>query len=592
MQKEAFLKLAPEMVTAFNSDDAEEILRLYPHIEKLKNLDESTYVLYEQINFYLAEYFYKKEDFEESKEFYLRVSSRLGTSLHNEAKIRLAWIYLREGESCFEEILEILKDVRRVKPKENFAYAQSIMAYIYSVTQRKQEAIKLYNRIKRTDDNISFALAQWSLFELTYKRKYLERIELNDDLEIYSYAQYTLALKSMGGLRALESLENIPETSNFYLERAYEIDMLKMIYSLENYEYNFNFLDIFKIVKEILNRLFITSKYENNIAHYTNLTVSKLLLSKAEEYSDFELKSPLRLNTVNLMNDPEEGVLLNQVLNLEVKVQTKDLAFISCFTLHHDSLNQFRLYAKEKQQEATGLSLVLNRDFFIRKLDVSRMLHKFDGLIRQNIDKNYNKPNSEAEKKLLSPMPLYRCIYLDPTSGLIKVAQREGWSFHREYKKENKECMLDSNPEAEMYWKEYQNEIQKLEAEVNSHLKALVEQVKLLNSTQLSDEEKELLAEILLPLRYLIKHMAFKEEQECRMIYVTQMDNPLIKYDEKINRIYIDYEPSVMEHLEKIYLAPKAKDEKMVFEYLCSRGQEVRKGKPPVKVKISQNPFR
>lgn len=120
----------------------------------------------------------------------------------------------------------------------------------------------------------------------------------------------------------------------------------------------------------------------------------------------------------------------------------------------------------------------------------------------------------------------------------------------------------------------------------------MVEQVKELHAKKMNDEEKELLAEILLPLRYLIKHMAFKEEQECRMIYVTQMDNSLIKYDEKINRIYIDYKPSVMEHLEKIYLAPKAKDEKMVFEYLCSRGQEVRKGKSPVKVKISQNPFR
>lgn len=89
-----------------------------------------------------------------------------------------------------------------------------------------------------------------------------------------------------------------------------------------------------------------------------------------------------------------------------------------------------------------------------------------------------------------------------------------------------------------------------------------------------------------------MKHMAFKEEQECRIVYVTQMDNPLVQYDEKINRIYIDYEPSVIEHLEKIYIAPKAKDEKMVFEYLCSRGQKIRKGKEVIKVKISQNPFR
>jgi hypothetical protein len=32
--------------------------------------------------------------------------------------------------------------------------------------------------------------------------------------------------------------------------------------------------------------------------------------------------------------------------------------------------------------------------------------------------------------------------------------------------------------------------------------------------------------------------------------------------------------------------------EKMVFEYLCSRGQIIRKGKEAVKVKISQKPFR
>ena len=123
-------------------------------------------------------------------------------------------------------------------------------------------------------------------------------------------------------------------------------------------------------------------------------------------------------------------------------------------------------------------------------------------------------------------------------------------------------------------------------------LEQLTKLIHEINIEKLPPKESELLAEILLPLRYLIKHMAFKEEQECRMIYVTQMDNELIQYDEKINRIYIDYEPSIMEYLEKIYLAPKASGEKMVFEYLCSRGQIIRKGKDAVKVKISQNPFR
>ena len=76
------------------------------------------------------------------------------------------------------------------------------------------------------------------------------------------------------------------------------------------------------------------------------------------------------------------------------------------------------------------------------------------------------------------------------------------------------------------------------------------------------------------------------------MVYVTQMDSDLVQFDEMINRVYIDYEPSVMKHLEKIYLAPKAKDEQTVFEYLCAQGQKLGINQKGVKVKISQNPFR
>ena len=337
----------------------------------------------------------------------------------------------------------------------------------------------------------------------------------------------------------------------------------------------------------ILDSLHIKSKYESFIAHYTNLTVSKILISM-----DGKEVAPLRLNTINLMNDPEEGLLLKKLLGILKITPTNELAFISCFTLHHDSLNQFRLYAKEQQQEARGVSFIFSKAFFSQQSNILDMINKLESKesnISEYSQEQENKKDVHVNK--LSKAPLFRCIYLDPTSGLIKVAQREEWSFHREYKARNKTHMLDKNPETEKNWQDYQAEILQIEAQVTMYLKELVEQAKLLNPKDFNDEEKELLAEILLPLRYLIKHMAFKEEQECRMIYVTQMDNPLIKYDEKINRIYIDYEPSVMEYLEKIYLAPKAKGEKMVFEYLCSRGQAVRKDKAPVQVKISQNPF-
>lgn len=60
---------------------------------------------------------------------------------------------------------------------------------------------------------------------------------------------------------------------------------------------------IFEKISGILKSIFIDTDYEKSIAHYTNLTVSKLLLSK-ENNNLFKLKSALRLNTINLMNDP------------------------------------------------------------------------------------------------------------------------------------------------------------------------------------------------------------------------------------------------------------------------------------------------
>ncbi|TNL51265.1 hypothetical protein EYB59_07860 [Acinetobacter bereziniae] len=306
-----------------------------------------------------------------------------------------------------------------------------------------------------------------------------------------------------------------------------------------------------------------------NLSHIiSNLTVSKLLLSEIDNSQIFKLKSMLRLNTINLMNDPEEGLLINKLLCLNNQIMTKDLAFIACFTLHHDSLNQFRLYAKEGFKEASGLSLVLHKDFFSKEHNVARIYEK------QKISKSISKDSDNSErdndngeintegKKMLASMPLYRCIYFDPTSGLIKVAQREEWSFRREFKLEGDHNWFDINTDTDNIWKEYSSDIDKIEYDVKRGLEELSKLVNKLRINKLNSHEYELLAEILLPLRYLMKHMAFKEEQECRIVYVTQMDNSLIQYDDNINRIYINYEPSVMEYLDKIYIAPKAKEEK------------------------------
>jgi protein O-GlcNAc transferase len=454
--------------------------------------------------------------------------------------------------------------------------AQWYLGKIYQRLGKIEEALNFYNSIPKSD-HYSYGIAMLSAFYVSKNIDFL--LNLNPaNVGSYERAQYELGLFELKKdnpnlLDVYKYWTKFDKNSYMYVVQNYRVGIFKKIFFLENNK-SLLMLKLMNRIDDLLQLLKLESEYEELLAHYTNVIVSKSILSKDEK-----IKSPLRLSSLNFTNDPQEGLLINDLLHFKGVENTKDEAFITCFSLHHDSLNQFRLYGKNDRQEATGLSLVLSKTFFSTVCGLEKI-----------IDRKTDSIKKVDEDSILE-LPLYRCIYLDPTSGLIKVAQREEWSFHREFKQENKASILESNTEAEKNWQDYQAEILEIESEVTIHLKELVEHVKLLNPQDLNDEEKELLAEILLPLRYLIKHMAFKEEQECRMIYVTQMDNPLIKYDEKINRIYIDYEPSVMEHLEKIYLAPKAKGEKMVFEYLCSRGQAARKGKAPVQVKLSQNPF-
>ena len=534
----------------------------------------------------------RKEDYLfEAEKLFLKIEKRGGVSadLYARSQGNLALIYREKND--IPKAIQAYERITKIDSPKAYARAQLEIGIIYFKKNNIKKANEYYKIISLSDSPTHYAYAQWNLYVNTGEELYLHNIKLNQDLECYAEAQLKLGLLETLCLKKYEFWKNIPKHSELYIKERHQIDVVESIAKVVNSKYQDQLYGVFESISSILESLFVDNRYEQFIAHYTNLTVSKLLLTKQEDDKKFKLKSTLRLNTINLMNDPEEGLLINKLLFLDSKIVTQDSAFITCFTLHHDSLNQFRLYAKEAQQEASGLSLVLGKEFFAKEHNAASIYEKSKLERVESLDKNIDAEETN-KKNALAAMPLYRCIYFDPTSGLVKVAQREEWSFRREFKLENKHQWFDENPSAEEKWQEYNQKVTEIEKSVKLGLKELSALVEKLRIDQLNEQEKEVLAEIFLPLRYLIKNMAFKEEQECRIVYVTQMDNPLIQYDEKINRIYIDYAPSVMEHLEKIYIAPKAKDEKMVFEYLCSRGQEIRKGKKAVKVKISQNPFR
>jgi len=282
--------------------------------------------------------------------------------------------------------------------------------------------------------------------------------------------------------------------------------------------------DIFIQSLEIISKLQILKDVEMPVSHYTSKSVSEILLFNDFGDSNIRSRSCFRLSSVNTSNDKSEGKILYQYLfpNADYLSQIEDYgAFAGCFTFTNDSLNQFRLYGKYQNEEGTGVSISLNEQFFSNELCI---------IVGTPIDNKY---------------PLFRCIYIDPeTNKVVSLGQKEEYVFYRD----NKDV---AEEEVKKYYQEYKSKIDKIQQEVCEELEKLKNQVENL--------DQNILYKLLLNLRYLVKHAAFKEEQECRIIQVEKLNSAEVQTDEKQCH-YIDYLELSKDNVSEIVFAPKAKD--------------------------------
>ena len=305
----------------------------------------------------------------------------------------------------------------------------------------------------------------------------------------------------------------------------------------------------------IINLLHVSADQEKQVAHYTRKWAAEQMLFA---------KSPLRLSTVIGANDPKEGVTLLDFLginNNETRIQTPYQAFITCFTFNHESLNQFRLYGKENNKEATGISIIVKKDFFSDSISL-------------NISYSENEqpkgssllPNEGVAEKLVKETKLkyslYRCIYIDPkTKKVISIGHKEKDCFYREMKNNKPVTFTES--------KELISGMSKYKDEINTTLRKVKIQIQQLNSyikTHKKDLDESIISELLLPLRHLTKHAAFKEEQECRIFDIENLKTSDIispKRDSEtctFNTMHIDYEADLSDYVEKVIFAPMTPD--------------------------------
>ena len=360
----------------------------------------------------------------------------------------------------------------------------------------------------------------------------------------------------------------------------------------------------------------VINNHERKLAHYTGLNVTNDLL-KINPTS-------LRLNTINNVNDPTEGRLLIDIVNKDFErhfdTERDYHAFISCFTLNHDHLNQFRLYGKSAGKEATGISLVFCSDFFSRELsfeNISYFKTATNSVSNKDLESNLQTLNTHEETNIeskdivstdfaslnshcgytnekdraieipkLSKRPVFRCVYVDAESGFISIAQRDEMTFY-------KECTFDKIEEshetrikrANDAWVNYQNEISKKENKIKSLIKDLKDAYDNIQSLKPNIKQQELIEDILLPIRYLFKHSAFHEEQECRMIHITTLHDELVQTDFDKKFMYINYSEDVKSNIKQVYIGSESSSYQPFIMKLL--GQDKAKH-----VHISHSPFR
>ena len=333
----------------------------------------------------------------------------------------------------------------------------------------------------------------------------------------------------------------------------------KKEYEAKKDAYKKIYIDSLEIIRGLLIKEEI--KKEMPVSHYTKVsTVENLLfddltyspLKALDTANDLKIKLPespytiiidstakkddskaFRLSSLDTSNDPQEGETLFHYLfpeeNMSLQVE-KFGAFAGCFIMNNDSLNQFRLYGKKDKQEGTGASIAVGKEFFHDSIRMPIMLSA--------------ELTSKEEENPPNLLPLFRCVYIDPESGhkkedkedFVSLGQKEEYVFYKDGK----------GKEYEGY-KSYIEDVHGKTKEGLSGLKTQIQEGKL---------APEVVYKLLLRLRYLVKHVAFKEEQECRIVRICSLEHKDVKM--KNRRLYVDYLKLKPEYVKKICFAPRA----------------------------------
>ena len=321
-------------------------------------------------------------------------------------------------------------------------------------------------------------------------------------------------------------------------------------------------LSIYQHVQKIKYQLGLKTKDKDSplkFGHYTKGSTLQVMLDQEEnekKKSIFSVSGKTRLYNANYMNDPEEGIVIEQMLGLDRRdVLEPSSWFLMSFTNKTDDLAMWSQYG----DNAKGVCLVLREDDFSRFTsfnDVSWRREKnfleFSDkmyLLKSELNSGFEKSISRSESE--NSVDTVNDEGTEPNS-VEKASDSKG---NRDYlyriayvKNIGEDIELE---QTELFSK---SEIEDLAKMLNSLKK------KLDSGSKITEKKyQHAIAECIEEIRYLFKSVDYKYENELRILRYANLDpsNKEIKIDKTsgVGKLYVERKNSIQ--IGEVIFGPK-----------------------------------
>jgi tetratricopeptide (TPR) repeat protein len=440
--------------------------------------------------------------------------------------------------TCFEKSIEL-------DPKDYMIWI--IKGSTLNSLKEYEEAIKCFDKAIELNPETNWALKEKGISYVKLHSKYPDKYSLEEAkslLEKSGLCPDIIAVYS-SVLSQLTEKEKM-DIALLMIEEDATYKQISEKESLAGTDKEKHYKTLFIKSRYFLNLLHVKTEEEETqlgVAHYTTPKMLRTLI--------LDNPSPLRLHLINLSNDPSEGRTLMEYLYGEHTPigDNRRVALSASFTFNRDCLNQFRLYGKDdkKEEEGAGVSIIVKESFFA-SAPKAPSEKKIESYLPENL-KSIASDNPSRDRR----EALYRCMYVDPeTQQVISLGQREEYTFYRDMLTRKKDNKVNKQIKklTKMDKKQVKDDINTYRGKMDE----LVGEVQKEMDVILGIIEKHklnfnIVAELLVDLRCLTKHVAFREEQECRIVKVVnymekdENDNYKVKPKEKdYDQLYMDYD--------------------------------------------------